>query len=81
MQHADPRHLIGRRICLKTSTRTNGPLLYITLLCSPLTQLEIRRAIESDGGIYTCLASNKLGDAAVTADVLVRNTVCPGPPT
>ena len=42
-----------------------------------IVQLEIRRAIESDGGIYTCLASNKLGDAAVTADVLVRNTVCP----
>ena len=42
-----------------------------------IVQLEIRRAVESDGGTYTCFASNKLGDAAVTADVLVRAAVLP----
>ena len=38
-----------------------------------IIQLEIRRAQKSDAGTYTCLASNDLGEAAVTADVFVRD--------
>ena len=38
-----------------------------------IIQLEIRRAERTDAGTYTCLASNELGEAAVTADVFVRD--------
>lgn len=38
-----------------------------------IIQLEIRRAHRTDAGTYTCLASNEHGEAAVTADVFVRD--------
>ena len=38
-----------------------------------IIQLKIRRAQKTDAGTYTCLASNDLGEAAVTADVFVRD--------
>jgi hypothetical protein len=45
-----------------------------------IIQLEINRSSLSDAGTYTCFAANAFGEAAVTADVFVRQPTIINPP-
>ena len=46
-------------------------------LNSGIVQLEIRRARLGDAGNYMCIATNDLGDATISCDVVVNEAKAP----